>query len=140
MELIVDGNTVSHQPTDLDVTRVLSELSTGQHDFVVLNNSAHNITAQVARGTDGALVLEVIDSNLGSTMRSAEHFIDGGTVTNVFLSVLEGTHRWSTETQWVTSSGTAPTASSTRSAMLAIVIAISLAIMGLAIFLAQASS
>lgn len=101
MQLRVDGNTQSDYPTDLDITRALSELAAGEHQTVTLDNSPKNMVVRVGRGSDGAFILEVIDQRLNSTMQSAEHFLDSATVTDVFLSVLAGDDRWKSETTWI---------------------------------------
>lgn len=101
MGLLVDNQLRNDHPTDLDITRSLSELAAGEHQIVALNNPATNTAVRVGRGNDGAFVLEVTDRQLNSTLRSAEHFLDSATVTDVFLSVLEGDDRWKNETRWV---------------------------------------
>jgi hypothetical protein len=142
MELIVDGDTVSQQPTDVDVTHSLSKLGAGEHDTVVLDYSERRMLVQVARGGDGAFILEVIDSNVGNALRSAEHFLDSGTVTDVFLSILEGNNRWLTATKWATSSspvGAGQSGDASRS-VLAIVIALAVLIAAIAAVVAQVGS
>lgn len=101
MELIVDGNSYSNHPSELDTTRVLSELAAGEYTTVALHNTTANMLAQVGRGKDGTFVLEVENHQLNTSFQSSEHFLDSATVTDVFLSILAGDNRWESESNWV---------------------------------------
>lgn len=138
MKLIVSGNTIAEQPTDLDITRALSELASGEHEYVTLDDSARNTLAQVTRAADGSFVLEVIDNLANNRLRSLEHFIDSTTVTNVFLSILEGDGRWRAETQWgVAETNVTTGVTNSRSSLIAIVMALAILAAGIAMFFAQ---
>ncbi len=101
MQLLVDGNSYSNHPGELDITRVLSELAAGEYTTIALHNTAANMLTQVGRRKDGTFILEVENHQLNTSFQSSEHFLDSATVTDVFLSILEGNNRWETETNWV---------------------------------------